>query len=192
MRAARMASVSIKAAFAALIFCSASARAEVQKFLNPCGAQQLCASYQLVLTPPEGWEIDKQASRQNKIQIIVPNGASFATADPLIYVEVFYHRDKQQTLADFARVSNARWVAANAKAKTSELAPVERSNGKPPFIRFVFENPDKAQQAYEIGAFGIDSDKDGNEFVLDVVVSGSSKEALDRADAAYVAFLKAH
>ena len=192
MRAARMASVSIKAAFAALIFCSASARPEVQKFLNPCGAQQLCASYQLVLTPPEGWEIDKQASRQNKIQIIVPNGASFATADPLIYVEVFYHRDKQQTLADFARVSNARWVAANAKAKTSELAPVERSNGKPPFIRFVFENPDKAQQAYEIGAFGIDSDKDGNEFVLDVVVSGSSKQALDRADAAYVTFLKAH
>jgi hypothetical protein len=60
------------------------------------------------------------------------------------------------------------------------------------FIRFVFENPDKAQQAYEIGAFGIDSDKDGNEFVLDVVISGSSKEALDRADAAYVTFLKAH
>jgi hypothetical protein len=186
-----LASVSIKAAFAALIFCSAPARAEVQKFLNPCG-QQLCASYQLVLTPPDGWGIDKQASRQNKIQIMVPNGASFATADPLIYVEVFYHRDKQQTLAEFARVSNARWVAANAKAKISELAPVERSNGKPPFIRFAFDNPDKAQQAYEIGAFGIDSDKDGSEFVLDVVMSGSSKEALERADAAYMSFLKAH
>jgi hypothetical protein len=183
--------VSIKVAFAALTFCSASARAEVQKFLNPCG-QQLCASYQLVLTPPDGWMLDKQASRQNKIQIMVPNGASFATADPLIYVEVFYHRDKQQTLAEFARVSNARWVATNAKAKISELVAVERSNGKPPFIRFAFDNPDKAQQAYEIGAFGIDSDKDGNEFVLDVVISGSSKQALERADAAYVSFLKAH
>ncbi len=177
---------------AVLLAClAATARAEVQKFLKPCG-QQLCPSYQLVLTPPEGWEIDKQASRQNKIQIMVPNGASFATAEPLIYVEVFYHRDKQQTLADFARVSNARWVAANAKAKISELPAVERSNGKPPFIRFAFDNPDKAQQAYEIGAFGIDSDKDGNEFVLDVVMSGSSKEALNRADAAYVTILKAH
>src|SRR6266513_395070 len=73
---------------AALIAC-ASAHAEVQKFLNPCG-QQLCASYQLVLTPPDGWAIDKQANRQNKIQVMVPNGTNFATADPLIYVEVFY------------------------------------------------------------------------------------------------------
>jgi hypothetical protein len=195
MRAARMvsvlASVAIAAACAAPMFCSAPARAEVQKFLNPCG-QHLCASYQLALTPPDGWAIDKQASRQNRIQVMVPNGTSFATADPLIYVEVFYHRDKQQTLADFARVSNARWVTANAKAKISELAPVERSDGKPPFIRFTFDNPDKAQQAYEIGAFGIDSDKDGNEFVLDVVISGSSKEALERADAAYMSLLKAH
>jgi hypothetical protein len=147
MRAARIVSVAIETTFAVLIMCTTAARAEVQKFLNPCGAQQLCASYQLVLTPPEGWAIDKQASRQNKIQIMVPNGASFATADPLIYVEVYYHRDKQQPLADFARVSNARWVAANAKAKISELAAVERSNGKPPFIRFAFDNPDKAQQA---------------------------------------------
>jgi len=38
---------------AALVFCGTAARAEVQKFLNPCGGQQLCASYQLMLTPPD-------------------------------------------------------------------------------------------------------------------------------------------
>jgi len=38
----------------------------------------------------------------------------------------------------------------------------------------------------------VDSDKDGNDFVLDVVMTGNSKAALDRADAAYTAFLKAH
>jgi hypothetical protein len=38
----------------------------------------------------------------------------------------------------------------------------------------------------------VDSDKDGNSFVLDVVMTGNSKAALDRADAAYAAFLKAH
>jgi hypothetical protein len=47
------------------------------------------------------------------------------------------------------------------------------------------------QQAFEVGALGVDSDKDGNDFVLDVVMSGNSKAALDRADAAYTAFLKA-
>jgi hypothetical protein len=54
------------------------------------------------------------------------------------------------------------------------------------------ENPGRVQQAYEIGALGPDTDKDGNDFVLDVVMSGSSKAALDRADATYVAFLKAN
>jgi hypothetical protein len=177
---------------AALIFGGAAAQADVQKFLNPCGGQRLCASYQLVLTPPDGWVIDKQATSKNKVQMLVPKGKNFATADALIYVQVFYHPDKQQSLADFARVSNERWLAADSKARISELSAVERANGKPPFLRFAYENPSKKEQAYEIGAFGIDSDQDSNEFVLDVVMTGRAKAALDRADNDYVAFLKAH
>jgi hypothetical protein len=153
---------------------------------------QLCASYELVLTPPDGWVVDDKATAAYKVQIMVPKGASFATAEPLIYVQVFYHPDKQQTLADFARASNARWLAANPKSKITDMPSVERSNGKPAFLRFAMENPGKVQQAYEIGALGPDSDKDGNDFVLDVVMSGRSKQALDAADATYVAFLKAH
>jgi hypothetical protein len=176
---------------AASLFCVVSARAEVQKFLNPCG-QKLCVSYRLVLTPPDGWVLDRKASAENKVQIIVPKGKTFSTAEPLIYVQVFYHADKQQSLADFARVSNTRWLAANGSAKISELPAIDRANGKPAFLRFAFENPGKAQQVYEVGAFGVDSDKDDNEFVLDVVMSGRSKVALARADAAYAAFLNAH
>jgi hypothetical protein len=175
---------------AGLIFCASPARAEVQKFLHPCGGLQLCASYQLVLTPPDGWIVDEKATADNKVQIMVPKGQSFATAEPLIYVQVFYHAEKQ--LAEFARLSNARWLAANPKSKIAEMPAVERANGKPAFLRFAMENPGKTQQAYEIGALGPDSDKDGNEFVLDVVMSGNSKQAVDRADAIYVAFLKAH
>ena len=177
---------------AAVIICSTAARAEVQKFLNPCGGQKLCASYALVLTPPDGWVVDAKATSENKVQIMVPKGQSLATAEPLIYVQVFYQPDKQQALADFARLSNARWLAANPKAKITELPAVERANGKPAFLRFTFENPGKARQAYEVGALGADSDKDGNDFVLDVVMTGNSKAALDRADAAYTAFLKTH
>jgi len=177
---------------ALIIICATAARAEVQKFLNPCGGQKLCASYALVLTPPDGWVVDAKASAENKVQIMVPKGQSFASAEPLIYVQVFYQADKAQALADFARVSNARWLAANPKATITELPPVERANGKPAFLRFAFANPGKAQQAYEVGALGVDADKDGNSFVIDVVMSGNSKAALDRADAAYSAFLKAH
>jgi hypothetical protein len=169
-----------------------AARAEVQKFLNPCASQTMCASYRLVLTAPDGWVLDNDATAHNNVQILVPKGKTFADAEPLIYVQVFYHRDKQEALADFARVSNERWMQSNPSAKISELPAVVRSNGKAGFLRFAFENPKKPQQAYEAGAFGIDSDNDGNEFVLDVVMSGSSKQALSRAERTYVAFLKAN
>src|SRR5262249_3520676 len=135
--------------------CATAARAEVQKFLNDCGGQKLCASYALMLTPPDGWVFDAKASAGNKLQIMVPKGKSFATAEPLIYVQVFYQSDRTQTLADFARVSNARWLAANPKAKIADLPAVERANGEPAFLRFAFDNPGKAQQAYEVGALGV-------------------------------------
>src|SRR6516225_11681431 len=73
--------------FGALIV-SAAAQAEVLKFINHCAAQQqLCPSYQLVLTPPDGWVLDAKASAENKVQIMVPKGQSLATAEPLIYVQ---------------------------------------------------------------------------------------------------------
>ena len=174
---------------AALIFCSAAARAEVEKFLNPCSGQQLCPSFRLLLTPPDGWVLDQQATRRTTSRSSFPK-ARIATAEPLMYVQVFYHKDKQQSLADFARVSNERWLAASGNAKITDLPAVARANGKPGFLRFAYENPNKAQQAYEVGAFGIDSDKDGNEFVLDIVMTGSTKKALDRAENDYVGFLK--
>jgi hypothetical protein len=89
---------------------------------------------------------------------------------------VAWHPEKQQSLADYARVSNERWRAAVRDAKISKLPVVERANGKPAFLRFAYENPSKAQQAYEVGAFGLDSDKDGNEFVLQVVMTGRAKK----------------
>jgi hypothetical protein len=178
--------------FAVLLFAGAgAARAEVQKFIVKCG-DKLCPYFHIALTPPPGWVLDARATWHNKVQIIVPQGTTFDNAPALIYVQVFYHRDKKQSLADFARVSNARWRAEVKDAKITALPAVKRANGKPGFLRFAFENPSKKQQAYELGAFGIDSDKDGNEFVLDVVMTGADKAALDRVEKDYVAFLKAH
>ena len=124
--------------------------------------------------------------------MLVPKGKNFASAPALIYVQVFYHRDKEQTLDDFAKNSNERWLSHVLNAKIAPLPAVERTNGKAGFLRFAFENPRRAQQAYELGAFGIDNDADGNEFVLDVVMSGAAKAALEAAEKDYIAFLKAH
>ena len=175
----------------ALLAGAGAARAEVQKFVVNCGAK-FCPYYQITLTPPHGWVLDARATWHNKIQVMVPKGTDFSTAPALIYVQVFYHPNKSQTLADFARVSNERWRAQVKDAKITALPAVKRANGKPGFLRFAFENPSKAQQAYELGAFGIDTDKDGNEYVLDVVMTGGDKGAIDRAEKDYVAFLQAH
>jgi hypothetical protein len=47
--------------------------------MNHCAAQQqLCPSYQLVLTPPDGWVLDAKATAENKVQILVRKGQNFA------------------------------------------------------------------------------------------------------------------
>lgn len=192
MRLSRLPAV----ALVALAMSAGGARAEVKKFAYLCGAHegvsQICAFYQIALTPPDGWVVEETASKQNNVQMLVPKGKNFASAPALIYVQVFYHRDKQQTLDDFAKNSNERWLGHVPNAKITPLPAVERTNGKADFLRFAFENPSRAQQAYELGAFGVDNDNDGNEFVLDVVMSGAAKAALDAAEKDYVALLKAH
>jgi hypothetical protein len=175
----------------ALLAASSATRADVEKFMSNCDGK-LCPYFRFVLTPPDGWVVDEEATNKNKVQILVPKGKTFGNAPALIYVQVFFHRDKQQSLADFAEVSNGRWRAEVKDARISALPEIKRANGKPGFLRFAFENPSKAKQAYELGAFGIDGDKDGNEFVLDVVMSGLNKAAVDAAEKDYVAFLKAH
>ncbi len=175
----------------ALFVVAGAAQADVEKFMSNCDGK-LCPYFQLALTPPDGWVVEQEATNKNRIQILVPKGRNFGNAPALIYVQVFFHRDKKQSLANFAEVSNDRWRANVKGAKISALPEVKRANGKPGFLRFAFENPTKAQQSYEMGAFGTDGDKDGNEFILDVVMTGLNKAAVDAVEKDYVAFLKAH
>jgi len=177
-------------------FAIGPAGAEVQKFMNICGkAEQgvrLCPSFALVLTPPGGWVEDKAASRQNGVQMMVPKGKTFRDAETLIYVKVSHHQDKNQPLADFVRVSQDRWRAAVPDTKIGNLPELARKDGKPPFLLFEYENPSRAQQSHERVAFGLDTDKDGNEYVLTVVMTGRSKKGLEQADRPYKEFLRAH
>jgi hypothetical protein len=184
---------SIGAALACLLLaCSGSAKSEVMLFLDLCGAQMICPSYQLVVTPPPGWVIEEEATRRYMIQMLVPKGKTFGNAEALIYVKVYRHADRKQPLADYAQRSNARWRVAVPDSKISRLTDVARANGKPGFVRFAYENPSRPEQAYEMDAFGYDSDKEGHEFVLQVVMSGRAKKQLELAEKDYIAFLKAH
>jgi hypothetical protein len=184
----------LAAAVVALPLALQPAQADVQKFLNICRSDEdtkLCPSFALTLTPPQGWVEDKAASKQHGVQVLVPNGKSFGNAEALIYVKVSARQEKQE-LTDFIRVSQERWRKGARDSKITPLAEVARQNGKPPFLPFRYETPSLAQQAHEIVAFGVDSDKEGNDYVLMVVMTGRSKKALEQGDKPYNAFLHAH
>ena len=174
-----------------LLLASTSPRAEVLKLVRMCSGQQLCPYYELVLKPPEKWFMDKEASKQNGVQMMLPQGKNFGNADAVMYVKVSL-REKGQDLADFIRVSQERWKQAVSDAKISKIADVERANGMPAFISYRYENPSRPQQRFEAVSFAHDKDKDGNEFVLMVALTGMQKKAIDQAMTPYNAFLKTH
>jgi hypothetical protein len=144
-----------------------------------------------VLTPPDGWFIDGAAGKQNRIQMLLPKGKNFGNAEALIYVRVST-LDKGRPLAEFIKVSQERWRKSVPDAKISKIANVERKNGRAPFELYYYENPSQKQQAHEFAAFGVDSDNEGNDFVLQVVMTGRSKKEIDKADGSYRTLLRSH
>ncbi len=102
-----------------------TAQAEVQKFVTSCNGK-LCPFFHIALTPPDGWVIDQEATDKNKVQIMVPKGKTFGDAPALIYVQVFYHRDKQQTLANFAEIQQ-RTLARHGERRQDHRAARRRA-----------------------------------------------------------------
>ncbi len=169
---------------------SGSAEAGVLKSLQACGGK-LCPSYAIDITPPDNWQLDTTASEENRAQMLVPRGSTFHDARAVIYVRVS-PKGKEQPLADFIRVSQDRWRQSVADTKILKLPVVERSNGKGVFEPFRYENPGQPQQPFEVVAFGIDTDNDGNDFILTVVMSCKDQKALEQAQAAYLELLRRH
>jgi len=173
-----------------LLALGSRANAEIKKYVLMCDGQ-LCPFFELVLKAPDGWAEDKDASKQNNVQIVLPKGKNFGNAEALIYVKITA-KDKAQPLADFIKVSQDRWRKSVPDTKISKLANVERANGKPAFETYSYENPSRPQQGFEIAAFGVDSDVEGNDYVLHVVITGPSKKAIAQAEKPFQTLLRTH
>jgi hypothetical protein len=182
------------ALFATLVFCAAAsiddARAEVEKFMQLSDGK-LWPSFKLKFTPPKGWVQDMEATRQNGVTMYVPKGKDFGSAPALMYVRVAFNSDKR-SMDKFIEVAHERWRNAVKDTKIDKVANEKRANGEPDFQIYRFENPSRAQQAYEMIAYGEDRDKDGNAFFLMIALTAASQKALDGADADYRAGLRAH
>ena len=168
----------------------AGARAEVEKLML-LGNGQLQPSFRLKFTPPIGWVQDMDATRKNGVPMYVPKGKHFDNAPALMYVRVSFNSDKR-SLDKFIEVAHERWRNEVKDTKIDKVANEKRTSGEPDFQVYRFENPSRAQQAYELMAYGEDKDKDGNTFFLMIALSAASQTALDGAGTDYRAGLRAH
>jgi hypothetical protein len=166
------------------------ARAEIEKFMRDCDGK-LCAYFKASITVPEGWVEDKEASSALGVQMLLPKGQDFEKAPAKIYVLVRYNKDKQPVTA-ITRDTYRDWKERSRKAKVAKLADVARTSGKPAFERHQFEAPELDEQGFEQTALAADSDKDGNAFVVILVLSASTREAYQAGEAAYLSLLEAY
>jgi hypothetical protein len=166
------------------------ARAEIEKFMRDCD-RKLCAYFKASITVPEGWVEDKEASSALGVQMLLPKGQDFEKALAKIYVLVRYNKDKQPVTA-ITRDTYRDWKERSRKAKVAKLADLARTSGKPAFERHQFEAPELDEQGFEQTALAADSDKDGNAFVVILVLSASTREAYKAGEAAYLSLLEAY
>lgn len=177
-------------ALAAIGLLTAPAHAEIEKFMRDCD-MKLCVSYRASITVPEGWVEDKEASSALGVQMLLPKDVDFEKAPAKIYALVRYNKDKQPVPA-VTKDTYRDWKERSKKAKIAKLADVARANGKPAFERHQFEAPELDEQGYETTALVADSDKDGNAFVVVLVLSANTREAFKASEAAYLSILKAY
>jgi hypothetical protein len=173
-----------------LVALGANANAEVEKFMQ-MGDGELRPYFRLKFTPPQGWVQDAKATQENGMPIYLPKGKTLGDAPALMYIRVSYNADKR-SMEKFIEVAHERWKNAVKDSKIDKLADEKRANGKTDFQIYHFVNPSKPQQAYEVMAYGEDSDKDGNSYFLMIALTAAAQKAIDAAEADYRAGLRAH
>jgi hypothetical protein len=174
--------------FAGLCAVTLPAHAEIEKFMKPCDGA-LCPSFRASITVPDGWVEDKEASEYFEAQMLLPKDQEFEKAQAKIYAVVRFN-PKKQPIADFIPDALQRWRKLAKDAKITKLDPLPRTDGKPPFERHQFAARSLKEQGHELQAVTSDGDKDGNMFLVTIVLSANSPSALKSAEAAYLAILR--
>lgn len=163
------------------------AGAEVQKILRICDGK-LCPVFRVNLPVPGGWREDEEAGRKRNIQVLVPKGETFNSAEAIIYATVRYNAEREP-IVEFVARAQARWLERVPDATIARLADVRRA-GIQPFYHYVYEAPGLSLKGFEHVATTADTDRDGNPFVVVIVMTGLSKAALAKAEEAYLSILR--
>lgn len=166
------------------------AKAEVEKFID-ISNNQLRPFFRLKFTPPSGWEHNTEGTKQFGLPVYVPKGETFHYAPAVIYIRVSYNENKRPIEA-FIEASQERWKKAVPDTEVKQLGTEARDNGMAAFRVYSVLNPSLSKQSHEMLAYGEDKDKDGNMYFVMISITATSQKALDDAEKAYRAALRAH
>ena len=178
------------AVFIAVFAVSSPAKSEIEKFMRHCSGK-LCLYYRASVAVPEGWQEDQASSRAMNVQIFVPKGKTLDNAGAVIYTTVKFNRDKTP-IATLVAEDHANWRQKARDVKIERLPDVARAAGQESFLQYQFEMPSRKAQPFERVATTGDVDKDGNAFLVAVVLTATSMKALKAAEPAYQTILKGY
>lgn len=167
-----------------------NAQAEVKKMMQVCDAG-LCPVFLPELPVPSGWQVDDEASKANGLVVLVPNGSRFGNADAVIYARAFYNIERR-TIESRVEESNQRWLGEVKDARVERLDDIAARQKNPPFQLYRYSNPSTKQQSAEIVAFGEDTDKEGNPYGVQMVISAMSETQLDTHRTVFLDLIKAY
>jgi hypothetical protein len=161
------------------------ARAEIEKFAVPTQTGTR-AVWWPKLTPVEGWHHERNASLGNAINLLVPDGATFANAETVVYGRALYKpRDPAttsvQVLIDRAQADLRR---ATPDIGIAEAAPAVIADGTA--LRTFTFTP-KSSGNWERVAYGEDGD-----YYLLFVVSSRTRQGFEGAKVAFESIVKSY
>jgi len=172
----------------ALALLAVPASAEIQKLMQMCPGQKLCPWFKAVVAPPKGWVEDQEFGSAHFITALLPDKAKLGPQDAMIYVQVSLHRD-EQTLDENIAQNQGIWRQKEPRVKITPLPDAARAGDRAPFKVFLYENPTHPRQAFEMMAFGLETQPDGAHYIITVVDTASNRKAIDASREAYLAVL---
>lgn len=167
-------------------FATAPLHASVNKIMLICETG-VCPYFEASLLAPDGWEVDKTASQAYRTRFLVEEGKTFHNSSAVIYAKAVWNGDSKllQELID-GHIND--WQQRNLGTEVQFLEKIENAY-LDEFELFVFENPELTSQPYEIVAFAMDFDDEGNEYWLTVVLTGKTKEDVQKYKKVYSTIL---
>jgi hypothetical protein len=162
--------------------------AQIEKVMRICEGK-LCPFFRAPIKVPDGWQDDEAASRRNNVTMLIPKGQTFGSAEAIIYVAVRVNADKEP-LATLVTREQEGWKKRIPDATITRLPDVPRADEKGAFMQYRYEAPSLKSQGFERVATTTDTDKDGNDFMVAIVITALNKKALDAAEAAFLSILR--